>query len=504
MKNKIVFIAMVLMMIFSALLPAIGNVKATGDIASFTKIYLHPSVYTATSSGDIFTVEVNIANVSNLFGLEFKLGYDTTILDALEVVEGSFLGSFGATIPFKLEINETSGFIWVAIVLLGPTPAEGDGTLATVSFECTGIGEYVFDLYDTKLVDAEVLPIAHHVTDGYSADDEADPPPPVTPAQAESASVHDVAVTGVTPSGTLVNQGDSLPINVVVENQGDSAETFDVTVYYGTATITPEQWEAFWSIGDVNRDGTIKMADAELMMAAFGSTPGDPNWNPDADIARYWPSENIIDVLDAIILSTHYCLDIWTYFSLSGDLIGTQTITLASGASTTLTFTWATGVTLGTYVISAYAPPVSGEIDKADNNFGDGVVTIRIAPDTVDIDPDILNLKNSGEWVTAYIELPSKDVGDIDLLTVQVEGISAITDPQYGFVTDPASYLMDHDGDGILERMVKFNRDVVRETLTDMIDLEEGVKFYDLTLTVTGQVAGTPFEVSDTIIVIQK
>jgi hypothetical protein len=49
--------------------------------------------------------------------------------------------------------------------------------------------------------------------------------------------------------------------------------------------------------------------------------------------------------------------------------IGTQEITLLSGNSTTLTFTWnTTGFAKGNYTISAYAWPVPGEIDTADNN----------------------------------------------------------------------------------------------------------------------------------------
>lgn len=123
----------------------------------------------------------------------------------------------------------------------------------------------------------------------------------------------------------------------------------------------------------------------------------------------------------------------------------------------------------------------------------------------IDVDPDTLNLKSNGEFVTAYIELPEGyNVSDIVLETVYLEGIQAITDPTYGFVTDPGSYLMDHDGDGVLERMVKFDRATLRDALTDMIDYEEGIRFYDLTLTVTGQVAGMPFVGKDTIVVIRK
>jgi hypothetical protein len=126
---------------------------------------------------------------------------------------------------------------------------------------------------------------------------------------------------------------------------------------------------------------------------------------------------------------------------------------------------------------------------------------------TVDIDPDTLNLKSNGEFATGYIQLPEGyDVADIVLETVCVEAVPATTDPQYGFVTDPASYLLDLDGDGIAEtRMAKFDRAMLRDALTDLTDYEAGTKFYDLTLTVTGQLAdGTQFKATDTIVVIKK
>jgi len=136
-------------------------------------------------------------------------------------------------------------------------------------------------------------------------------------------------------------------------------------------------------------------------------------------------------------------------------------------------------------------------------------VIVQFAPitATVDIDPDTLNLKSNGEFVTTYMQLPEGyDVANIVLETVQMDGIQAVTDTQYGFVTDPDSYLLDLDGDGIAEtRMVKFDRATVRDIFTTMMDYEEGVKFYDLTLTVAGEfVDGTLFEGTDTIMVIKK
>jgi hypothetical protein len=61
-------------------------------------------------------------------------------------------------------------------------------------------------------------------------------------------------------------------------------------------------------------------------------------------------------------------------------IIGNQTVSsLTNGTSTTLTFTWnTTGFAKGNYTISAYASPVQGETDTADNNMTAGVIVAMI------------------------------------------------------------------------------------------------------------------------------
>jgi parallel beta-helix repeat protein len=62
--------------------------------------------------------------------------------------------------------------------------------------------------------------------------------------------------------------------------------------------------------------------------------------------------------------------------------IQTETLTLTSGNSTTLTFTWNTsGFAYGNYTISAYAWPVMGETDTDDNRFIDDRVFISVVGD---------------------------------------------------------------------------------------------------------------------------
>jgi len=82
---------------------------------------------------------------------------------------------------------------------------------------------------------------------------------------------------------------------------------------------------------------------------------------------------------------------------------------------------------------------------------------------TIDFDPDTLNPKSQGKWVTAYIELPTGyDPRDINATTIRLnDTLAPILDPSYGCVTDPSGYITDHDGDGIEERLVKFDRTAV-------------------------------------------
>jgi murein DD-endopeptidase MepM/ murein hydrolase activator NlpD len=58
-------------------------------------------------------------------------------------------------------------------------------------------------------------------------------------------------------------------------------------------------------------------------------------------------------------------------------IIGSENVTIPAGDSTTLTYTWnTTGFAVGNYTVWAYAEPVSGETELADNTFVGGVVQI--------------------------------------------------------------------------------------------------------------------------------
>jgi parallel beta-helix repeat protein len=143
---------------------------------------------------------------------------------------------------------------------------------------------------------------------------------------------HDIAVIDVTPSKTVVGQGYSLNITVTAANQGDFTETFNVTLYANTTSIATQTvtltsgssttvtftWNTTgfakgnytisayaWPVvgendladntlfdgfvlvsvpGDVDGSFRVDGGDLALLGLAWFSKPGDPNWNPNADI----------------------------------------------------------------------------------------------------------------------------------------------------------------------------------------------------------------------------
>jgi hypothetical protein len=111
---------------------------------------------------------------------------------------------------------------------------------------------------------------------------------------------------------------------------------------------------------------------------------------------------------------------------------------------------------------------------------------VPIVEADIDFDPDTLNLKSKGRWVTVYIELPrGYDVRDIDEGTVLLEdALSPVDDEKFGFVAHEFSYIVDHDEDGIMERMLKFSRSEIQAIVSPGTynfkvsgELEDGTEF---------------------------
>lgn len=105
----------------------------------------------------------------------------------------------------------------------------------------------------------------------------------------------------------------------------------------------------------------------------------------------------------------------------------------------------------------------------------------------VDIHPKTLNLKSQGRWITVYMEfLEDCNITEIDLSTLKLnETISAEIKP------------VNFENNTL---MVKFSRAALESYIMDETNLNN--KFTKVTLTVSGELDGTSFSASDSIIAI--
>ncbi|MEM2567640.1 MAG: penicillin acylase family protein [Candidatus Bathyarchaeia archaeon] len=126
---------------------------------------------------------------------------------------------------------------------------------------------------------------------------------------------------------------------------------------------------------------------------------------------------------------------------------------------------------------------------------------IRFLSATLDIQPETLNLKGTrsrraGKWITAYIELPENyDVAEINLASIMLNNTIPVD------LNAPVA-IDDYDNDGILDLMVKFDKQSVIDYILSKIDSAKFSKkaHITVTLTICGLLNnGTPFHGSTTI-----
>ncbi|MGD8544932.1 MAG: hypothetical protein PVH12_02050 [Candidatus Bathyarchaeota archaeon] len=142
--------------------------------------------------------------------------------------------------------------------------------------------------------------------------------------------------------------------------------------------------------------------------------------------------------------------------------------------------------TFDTYLLDFYLLDIPLTLENGYYEFRREIVA------STSIEPETLNLKSNGEWVTAYIEVPGYDPNDIDISTIRLDETIAV-DPY------APTNIGDHDADGVSDLMVKFSRSEVIEYF-EIVDYDgETGKSTWVNLTVAGEVAGTRFQGSDTI-----
>ncbi|KQQ97228.1 hypothetical protein ASF77_04540 [Massilia sp. Leaf139] len=143
------------------------NVIAAALLAASSQAWAVPTLSTEVTPnpatvGSSVDVDVRIADVTDLYGYQFTLNYDASVLRAIGYGEGAFLGTAGTTDSFGGFVDNGAGTIsFVYGSLVGAIPgASGSGSLAQFRFEALRAGSSTLSFSDLLFLDSSLRDIA--------------------------------------------------------------------------------------------------------------------------------------------------------------------------------------------------------------------------------------------------------------------------------------------------------------------------------------------------------
>ncbi len=401
------------------------------------KLYVDPpSILDPTlKPGSLVNVNITIDDVENMYGYEFKLGFDGTLLTPIgfRVQRVQNEGNF----TIQMSMDDVAGVVWVRVDYYSPakpittfTPA----ALVTLTFQVDGYGTSILHLYDTSIVDQSGLPIPHETTDGFI-----------------QTVIRDVAIISVVPSSNWAYPGWTVNIVVVAKNKGMMTENFDVNAFYennliGTipvvglapganttltfawnttgvpagiyttrAEATPVPFETNLS-DNVLVDGSVEIRsvyrDVAVTNVASSRTWAYKGWKVNITVTV----ANLGNVSETFDVNATY----------DGNLIGTQTVVdLLPTNEISLIFTWDTSsVAYGNYTLAGKATIVPFEFNPANNVYVDGKIQIRLMGDLngdgkVDIKDLAIAAKAFGSYTGSPTYNPDADVNQDGVVDIR-------------------------------------------------------------------------------------
>ena len=145
-----------------------GMLMLSPNRALADSVALSISSLQTVSQGESFAADLNISGVTDLYGFQLDLSFDPTLLQATDVLEGSFLPSGGDTffIPGTIDNNAGSVAFNADTLLSAISGVNGGGTLLQFDFIATGVGTSFLNSGNVLLLDSSGNEIASSITDG--------------------------------------------------------------------------------------------------------------------------------------------------------------------------------------------------------------------------------------------------------------------------------------------------------------------------------------------------
>jgi hypothetical protein len=133
---------------------------STGFVASANAqavLSIDPTTQT-TSTGTVITVDVDVANVTDLYGYQFDLTFNPNVLQAVSSSEGSFLSSGGSTFFINGSNDNVGGTVSATAntLISAESGVGGSGQLAVFTFDAIGNGTSALAIQNELLLDSNI------------------------------------------------------------------------------------------------------------------------------------------------------------------------------------------------------------------------------------------------------------------------------------------------------------------------------------------------------------
>jgi hypothetical protein len=118
--------------------------------------------------GSTITVDVNVSGVADLYGYQFDLSFNPSVLAAISSTEGSFLTTGGATFFIPGTNDNVGGAVsgTADTLLTAISGVTGSGTLAMFTFTAIGSGASTISIQNVTLLDSGLNSITNTTMDG--------------------------------------------------------------------------------------------------------------------------------------------------------------------------------------------------------------------------------------------------------------------------------------------------------------------------------------------------
>ncbi len=140
---------------------------ACSPLATAASVGIEPTQSTF-SVGETFSLNIVASDVIDLYGFQFDIAFNPSILAAQSIAEGAFLSSGGATFFIPGTIDNVAGLIsFNADTLIGEISGmSGSGILALLDFSAVGVGVSSINLSSPTLLDSNFQNITADIVAG--------------------------------------------------------------------------------------------------------------------------------------------------------------------------------------------------------------------------------------------------------------------------------------------------------------------------------------------------